>query len=365
MPTDSKSNSIEDTINKSDIPILNSLSMIYGLISLLYLVNGVMWSMNLYSIYNEYNVLTEGLGFLFFRDFPIIGLIPITLFTISFLSLIGAFRIRTLSRNDYYFGFGFLLLIIIVPFDIRMIMSGFIASLGISYGVSANGSITDVISNVSSIISILGLCILLYSNRNFYLLSKLLEKKKQILLVAIGIIFLLPIYLYTGYLYLELKLTDFGFSKAQASVSYKLYKGVTSPNNTKEIRMYLKNEEQSLGIDNNISSFYIDKYTTVGEDNNSISSSPLKLSSFVSFVQAGVNSNFDLKKEIEKYYHLSENDIAEVKLNKGKDGLGYETKDKNLNLIRIFFITSDNTLIILSGYQYKLNDLVNFANSLN
>lgn len=337
--------------------ILNVVSILFVLIALLYIMGELSFLFALF-ILEKTIALPTGIKFITLSNFPLFSSIPLFYaFTVLIFTYI-AIKVRNGSKFSFWLGIiTSLILPLVLTFLVKLGISEYtqtsqIEELGKTYSFL-------YLLNPVFLLLIAALSILAFSYRKFSFKNYALSKKAKILLMVIFMTLVLPVALYLTYGFCFLKTTDYGYSKAQSSVSYHVYRPAYLPQKLQNATSF--SAGNALADNQNaVKVGYSWSFREAMKSGNS---------KFIFLAEAGVGSDFDLNNYLDTVgeKETGSRTVTEEPLTLAQDHKAYliERVTEKSHFMFLVFVTPDNVLIQFNSTLTDKTEIMKMAESLN
>ena len=283
---------------------------------------------------------------------PIVTFLPIIYSIEAFIIYFIGFKQNSGSKKGLIWSIiGFTLIpVIFVVVNNTLLM---FSNAQMNQGVVNTSFISIINFIVLSILPILGLITTLVANKKYSFQDVGISTKGKAFLTVFVLIVIIPIIGYTTYGFINAKNYDWGYSVAQAKVSYHIYKPSYIPQDMDYASEFT--DQELLNIGN--SSFVI--------LSTKLDLTTGKIEKVISIRQTSVKKGFDLENYINES-SPNKNSIKDITISKAK-GTSYLVEsfsEDNTIVNSIAFISKDDVLIILNSTGLSTEELKNVANSL-
>lgn len=338
-------------------------------------LNGVVYFLSAAAIFGLILILSSvvlfesGFGFYILKYTPTVGLIPIMLSIVALLYMYAASKVLDSSKKGFWLS---VLTLVIVPVAVGVLISYLISPLylkilGTQAGLNKNETAYGFLnfsnySNYISIVNVVALVWMLVKRKAFAFPEEQISGRKKLFMGAFTSLVILPLIIITSFGYYQAINTDYGYSKAQKNVQYKLYKPSSLPVGRKYTKVF-SNNEQLIGRKDAVSVWF-DTDVPMSEPDKVKTQKPIIMR------QVEPGEDFDFKQYISEQGKSKDGEQIilpqKVDIRNAKDGKGYyfvNTKSE-VNPSVLYLITKDNVFIVINGINVSKNELIDFANSL-
>jgi len=303
------------------------------------------------------------LVFSFLKYFPTFGFIPILFSLVTVIFFFAALKIRNGSEFSFWLG---VITLLIIPLPVALLSQTLMftfVNLATSFKGGTGENIPIIPFNPANlrfgdpifILSFIALVLLIVSIKKFNFVNEPLSKKVKIFLTLLIFILVLPTFLVVSLGYIRANDTDYGFNKAKSEVSYHIYKPTLTAGGLVNATKFITNKELA-GKQNAIQVTYDVPFTDLVKEGKG---------KIIVLKQIGVESGFDLNSfastEVKNASSQQPINLA-VALN--QKAFLVQRKLEKIDLNFLTYITNDNVLILLSSPYASVDELIQFAQSL-
>lgn len=333
-------------------------------ISILFFAAAILYVMSTASFVGIIVIIDRAMGsadssFSFLRYFPTFGVVPILFSLVTLTYFYVSLKIRNGSKFSYWLGISSLLAIP-VPVDYigQILMASFI-NLASSGSKTTGANIPTLPINPTSLkfglLPLLILILLIISFKKFKFSNNPISKKAKVFLVSVTLLLVLPTISIMGLKFLEARDTDFGYTKAKAHVTYRLYKPSPLPNGLVNTTKFVVGKELA-GKQNAVQVAYDVPFTKLIEKGTS---------KLVILKQVGIEPGFNLRDFVSATKDLTSFDQISVNLTANQEAYLAQKNNGHYDLKILSFVTPDDVLITLTTPNATKEELIQLANSLN
>jgi len=341
--------------------MVKTISTLFFLIAILYIMSTV--SMAGIIVIMDRAMGSGELVFSFLKYFPTFGFIPILFSLVTVIFFFAALKIRNGSEFSFWLG---VITLLIIPLPVALLSQTLMftfVNLATSFKGGTGENIPIIPFNPANlrfgdpifILSFIALVLLIVSIKKFNFVNEPLSKKVKIFLTLLIFILVLPTFLVVSLGYIRANDTDYGFNKAKSEVSYHIYKPTLTAGGLVNATKFITNKELA-GKQNAIQVTYDVPFTDLVKEGKG---------KIIVLKQIGVESGFDLNSfastEVKNASSQQPINLA-VALN--QKAFLVQRKLEKIDLNFLTYITNDNVLILLSSPYASVDELIQFAQSL-
>lgn len=333
-------------IIKAAATLVFSIGTLYtmGAISIL----GVILVMNM-AMSNSYLAVSV------LQYFPTTGVVPIVFSLVSLFFFYVAIKIGSGSKFSFLLALSSLVVVpVLVAFFSQALLSPF---LGVLAGNTENSPVPTAVLELRHdlilILAIVCVILLLLSFKKFTFTNESISKKAKIFLGLVFGILVVPVISIVLLNFSNARETDYGFTKAKATVGHHIYKPAIIPSGFAYASTFVL-EKELAGKQSAVQVVFDIPFDMLlkGEQSN-----PIVLS------QVHVGAGFDLYSFATTY--MEDADIQEMYLMNAADNEGYllQRSIGDSTLSSILYLTQDNILISVISPKATSEELVALINS--
>jgi len=205
------------------------------------------------------------------------------------------------------------------------------------------------------ILSFIALVLLIISFKKFNFVNEPLSKIAKIFLTLLFFVLVLPTFLVVSLGYIRANDTDYGFAKAKSEVSYHVYKPTLTAGGLVNATKFITNKELA-GKHNAIQVTYDIPFTDLVKEGKG---------KMIVLKQVGVESGFDLDSFVSsEVKNSSSQQPINLAVAINQKAFLIQRKLEKIDLNFLAYVTNDNVLIFLSSHQASVDELIQFAQSL-
>jgi len=341
--------------------IVKTISALFFLISILYIMGTV--SMAGIIVIMDRTMGSGELVFSFLKYFPTFGFIPLLFSLVTLLFSFAALKIRNGSKFSLWLG---IIILSSVPLPVaflsQTLMSPFV-NLATNFKGGTGENTPTIPFNLANlrfedpifILSFIALVLLIISFKKFNFVNEPLSKIAKIFLTLLFFVLVLPTFLVVSLGYIRANDTDYGFAKAKSEVSYHVYKPTLTAGGLVNATKFITNKELA-GKHNAIQVTYDIPFTDLVKEGKG---------KMIVLKQVGVESGFDLDSFVSsEVKNSSSQQPINLAVAINQKAFLIQRKLEKIDLNFLAYVTNDNVLIFLSSHQASVDELIQFAQSL-
>ncbi len=356
-PSSSEISTTSETTTDQKSKKIHSISILFFIITTLF----TLYSINIFAVLVILHTVMENtMSFAFIKHYPALSVSGVITSLMSFILFYTAFKVREGSRFSFWLALSTILIfpttltlyvMLIAQPLYKQIVN---AALKADSGMAPNHASLPIDYTSALLLYIPTLILLLISYKQFHFDTEAISKRAKIWLSIFFAIIVIPITGVTLFNMVKPEDTDFGYRKAQSTVSYHIYK----PESYQDLTPTIKFEQSILaGHKDAIQIGYDVSFPQL------IKGSPSRL---IIVKEVGVDAQFNLD-SFAKTAVKNPTAVQQIDFPAAKNHRAYliEKKLTTSTFDYFSYITADNVLIYLISPTFSPDDLMRFASMLH